>query len=76
MAEHLRLALSLLGGGIGVGLGIGLAYFLRAVRLNTAISVPWVIVAFSFAAFVGVFFGILPSRKAASLDPIEALRYE
>jgi putative ABC transport system permease protein len=70
------LTLSLLGGGVGVGLGIGLAYLLRLVGLNTAVSLPWVVVAFSFAAFVGIFFGLLPSRKAASLDPIEALRYE
>jgi putative ABC transport system permease protein len=70
------LTLSVVGGGIGVGLGIGLAYFLRAVGMNTAISLPWVVVAFSFAAFVGIFFGLLPSRRAAMLDPIEALRYE
>jgi len=68
--------LSLLGGVVGVGLGIALAYVLRAFGLNTAISLLWVIVAFSFAAAVGVFFGLLPSRKAALLDPIEALRYE
>ncbi|KPJ64398.1 hypothetical protein AMK68_01715 [candidate division KD3-62 bacterium DG_56] len=70
------LALSLAGGGVGVALGIALAYILRVVGLNTAVSLPWVAVAFSFAAFVGVFFGLLPSRKAASMDPIEALRYE
>ena len=70
------LTLSLLGGAIGVALGIGLAYFLRTVGMNTAISLPWVVVAFSFAACVGILFGFLPSRKAASLDPIEALRYE
>jgi len=70
------MTLSLVGGLVGVLLGIGLAYLLRAVGLNTAVSVPWVIVSFSFAAFVGVFFGLLPSQKAAALDPIEALRYE
>ena len=70
------LTLSVVGGVVGVGLGIGLAYFLSAVGMNTAVSLPWVVVAFSFAAFVGIFFGILPSRKAALLDPIEALRYE
>jgi len=70
------LTLSTVGGGVGVGLGIGLAYFLRAVGMNTAVSLPWIVVSFSFAAFVGIFFGILPSRKAAMLDPIEALRYE
>jgi putative ABC transport system permease protein len=68
--------LSLSGGIVGVAIGIGLAYGLRAVGLNTAVSIPWVIVSFSFAGFVGVFFGLLPSRKAARLDPIEALRYE
>jgi putative ABC transport system permease protein len=70
------LTLSVVGGGVGVAVGVGLALFLRAVGMNTAVSLPWVIVAFSFAALVGVVFGILPSRKAASLDPIEALRYE
>jgi len=68
--------LSLLGGAIGITLGVALAYGLGAVGLNTAVSLPWVVVAFCFAAFVGIFFGLLPSRKAALLDPIEALRYE
>jgi len=68
--------LSLLGGAVGVALGIALAYILGAVGLNTAVSLPWVIIAFSFAALVGIFFGLLPSRKASLLDPIEALRYE
>jgi putative ABC transport system permease protein len=68
--------LSLLGGVVGIALGIGLAYGLGALGLNTAVSLPWVIVAFSFAALVGIFFGLLPSRKASLLDPIEALRYE
>jgi putative ABC transport system permease protein len=68
--------LSMLGGGVGVGVGIGLAYALRLMSLNTAVSIPWVVIAFSFAAFVGVFFGLLPARKAATLEPVEALRYE
>jgi putative ABC transport system permease protein len=70
------ITLSLLGGGVGVALGVGLAYVLRLFNLNTAISMPWVAISFSFAGFVGVFFGLLPSRKAAMLNPIEALRYE
>ncbi|MBN1461231.1 MAG: ABC transporter permease [Armatimonadetes bacterium] len=70
------ITLSLLGGTIGVIAGVGGAYALRLVGLNTAISWPWVAISFSFAGFVGVFFGLLPSRKAARLDPIEALRYE
>lgn len=68
--------LSLLGGIIGVGLGIGLAHLLRALGLNVAVSVLWVVVSFTFAAAVGIIFGILPSRKASLLKPIEALRYE
>jgi putative ABC transport system permease protein len=68
--------LSLLGGGIGVGFGIGLSLLLRALGLNVAVSVPWVVVSFTFAAAVGIVFGILPSRKASLLKPIEALRYE
>ena len=70
------LTLSVVGGAVGVGLGIGLAYFMSALGMNTAVSLPWVVVAFSFAAFVGIFFGILPSRKAAMLEPVEALRHE
>jgi putative ABC transport system permease protein len=70
------ITLSVAGGTLGVGLGVGLAYLLRVLGLNTAISLFWVIVAFLFAALVGVFFGILPSRKASLMDPIEALRYE
>ncbi len=68
--------LSLLGGAIGMALGVGLSYGLRLVGLNTAVSLPWVVIAVSFAALVGIFFGLLPSRKASLLDPIEALRYE
>jgi putative ABC transport system permease protein len=70
------LTLSLVGGAVGVALGGGLALLLRILGMNTAVSLPWVLVAFSFAAGVGVFFGLLPARKAAALRPIEALRYE
>ncbi len=68
--------LSLAGGGIGILVGVGLAYALRVLGLNTQVSLLWVVVSFSFAGFVGIFFGLLPSRKASKLDPIEALRYE
>ena len=69
--------LSLFGGGIGIALGFGLA---RGVTLlqgwPTAVSANAVIVAFGFAAITGVFFGFYPARKAAALDPIDALRFE
>jgi putative ABC transport system permease protein len=68
--------LSLVGGTIGALVGIGFSLLLRLVGLNTAVSLPWIVIAFTFAASVGIVFGILPARKAASMDPIEALRYE
>lgn len=70
------LTLSLAGGALGVAFGIGMAFALRIFGLNASIAYEWVFVSFFFAACVGVFFGILPSQKAAGLDPVEALRYE
>jgi putative ABC transport system permease protein len=69
--------LSLMGGLIGIVLGIGISYALSAgFGWPTLISKAAVLVAAVFSVAVGVFFGFYPARKAASLDPIEALRYE
>jgi putative ABC transport system permease protein len=69
--------LCLLGGLIGIGLGLGLAYtgasYLQ-VPFNVNTSV--VIGAFCFSGLIGLIFGFFPARRAAKLDPIEALRHE
>ncbi len=71
------LTLCLLGGLLGVLLGVGTAVLLaKVMHWNTLISPLAVAVAFAFSAAVGLFFGIYPARRAASLDPIVALRYE
>jgi len=69
--------LCLMGGAVGVGLGAGAAIFLhQTFQWNTDVGAPSIAIAFVFAAAVGIVFGVWPARRAASLDPIEALRYE
>jgi len=71
------LTLSLLGGSIGIALGIGGSKLLSSIAdWPTTVSVFSVILAFSFSAFVGLFFGFYPAYKASLLNPIDALRYE
>jgi putative ABC transport system permease protein len=71
------LALSLLGGATGVVLGIGTAEGVSALlRWTTVVSPGSVAVSFGFAALVGVVFGYVPARRAASLNPSDALHYE
>jgi putative ABC transport system permease protein len=69
--------LCLLGGIVGIVLGGGGAVLLRAVfHWSTAVDLSSILIAFVFSAAVGIVFGVWPARRAASLDPIEALRYE
>ena len=70
-------ALSSLGGAIGIALGLGMSKGVTAwMTWPTKVSPQAVAVAFIFAAVTGVFFGFYPARKAAALDPIDALRFE
>jgi len=69
--------LSLFGGSIGIALGLGMSKGVTAwMTWPTKVSAESVAVAFVFAAVTGVFFGFYPARKAAALDPIDALRFE
>ena len=69
--------LTSLGGIVGVGAGIGLAASIsRVTSAPVAISVPSIIIAVVFSMVIGIIFGLLPSFKAANLNPIDALRHE
>ena len=71
------LVLCLVGGMIGVVFGtIGAVVLSKLAHWNTLISPFAILLAFVFSAAVGLFFGIWPAKRAASLDPIVALRYE
>ncbi|HEY6554521.1 MAG TPA: ABC transporter permease [Vicinamibacteria bacterium] len=70
-------SLSFVGGMLGMLLGVGVSEGLtRGLGWPTTITGSSIVIAFAFAAAVGVFFGYYPARTAANLDPIEALRYE
>ncbi|MGE5235089.1 MAG: ABC transporter permease [Acidobacteriota bacterium] len=69
--------MSLLGGAIGIAAGFAGARVLgHFTGWSTVVSPPTVLLALAFSASVGIFFGFYPARKAAGLNPIDALRYE
>jgi putative ABC transport system permease protein len=71
------IALSVAGGAIGIALGIAVSRLIASIAgWPVAVDPSSVALAFGFAALIGIFFGYYPARKAARLDPIEALRYE
>jgi len=69
--------LSLMGGAIGVALGMIAARLVsQMAKWPTMVQPEAVLMAFGFATGIGLIFGFYPARRAATLDPIEALRYE
>lgn len=69
--------IGVIGGIIGIFMGCGLSYLISQVGdFNTVITWAPIVISFTFSVGIGLIFGILPARKAARLDPIEALRYE
>ena len=69
--------ISLMGGIIGIILGIGSSKLIGlASGMSTVISIPTIVMSFAFSMAIGLIFGIYPARKAAKLNPIDALHYE
>jgi putative ABC transport system permease protein len=69
--------LSVLGGSIGIALGAGGSRLTGSLfSMSTSISGTSIVLAFGFSALIGIIFGVFPARKAALMNPIDALRYE
>jgi putative ABC transport system permease protein len=69
--------LSVAGGSVGICVGLATSALISYLAdWSTMVSLASILIAFAFSALVGVFFGYYPARKAAYMDPIEALRYE
>jgi putative ABC transport system permease protein len=71
------MVIGIIGGTLGVILGVSASVLIsKFAGWNTVISIWAIIIAVVFSVGIGLFFGIYPARKAALLDPIDALRYE
>ena len=71
------MVIGIIGGIIGIIVGCGASQIIAKVgNFTTVITITPIIISFIFSVGIGLFFGIYPARKAAKLDPIEALRYE
>lgn len=69
--------LSLIGGVTGIGLGLAASFLVEKLAgFTTIITLQSIIISFVVSTLIGIFFGWYPSRKAANLNPIDALRYE